>query len=176
MTKLVLFFIFILKGVTMQKLVYLDIEGTLIEDFSNPIILEKNKQMVNELISDTSQVFGFSWAVCNYNDNCKFQNTIEFIDNEFEIGFHHFVHRDNLFDMFKKIFGSGLDFNEFEDFCNSLGKEYVFQQYIRKIILNIYEDEEDIVAVLLDDRVEDTVLEMKTKNGFDIKIITIKAR
>lgn len=145
----------------------MDIEGTLIEDFDNPTILHENKEQVSLLARDNENVLCFSWAINNAHDLAVRKHIIENIEKEFGFKFKSFVFRDSLFQMFKHRFGIGLDFNEFEDICRSLGKEIVFQMFVRKILKD---ENEQANFTLLDDTVENTVLILNNQTITTIKI------
>ena len=151
-----------------DKHLYLDIEGTLIADFSNPVFLTENIAGIKDAMEthsfDTVNVF--SWAITSVND--LYGNNLAILHQiEEALGrkFDSIVFRDNMFEAFKRRFGQ-IDFIEFEELCRSLGKEFVFQFFIR----NIAEHGDNSHSVLIDDTVEDTVL------GFNhsITIQTVK--
>ena len=146
----------------MKNIIFLDIEGTLIEDFDNPTMLTENKSKVSQLIKDAKEIICFSWAINNSSDLLKRLFTINRIESEFGFKFDSFIFRDDMFPMFKGMFGSGLDFNEFEDICRSLGKEIVFQMFIRKMFIK--DNKELTNFFLLDDKVERTTL--KVNNNY----------
>ena len=152
--------------------VFLDIEGTLIEEFDSPTFIT-TKERISDFIEGASKVICFSWAINNVEDLEKRMPIVKSIQDFYGFTFRDFVFRDDLFPIFKEMFGVGLDFNEFEDFCRSLGKEYVFQLFIRKLFVKHIDLSEDIECYLYDDKVEDTTLTTHI-NGSQITIKTVK--
>lgn len=51
--------------------VYLDLEGTIIEDIENPIFLNENIEKISDLVKSANEIMIFSWAICNNNDTLK---------------------------------------------------------------------------------------------------------
>lgn len=144
----------------MKHFLFLDIEGTLIEDFHNPVFLSEHKRMIQNCTSDkiTDGIQCFSWAICNENEWAAVKPIIEEIEKFFGFRFANFVFRDQLFPIFKRKFGAGLTFSEFEELCNSLGKETVFQIFIREQFTDSLTFPEKASFTLVDDRVCNTTL------------------
>lgn len=154
-----------------RTFVFLDIENTLIEDFENPTFIAE-KEMIAGFVEGASLIICFSWAVNNVDDLAKRISILDTIQRFYNFKFGDFILRDSLYITFKKKFGSGLDFNEFEDICRSLGKEYVFQLFIREKFAQQFRDG-DIECYLYDDTVENTTL-ITHMNGSQITIKTVK--
>jgi len=144
----------------MKQFLFLDIEGTLIEDFSNPVFLSEHKRVIQNCISEkiTDGIQCFSWAICNEDEWIAVKPIIEEIEKFFGFHFSNFVFRDQLFPVFKRKFGAGLTFSEFEELCNSLGKETVFQIFIREQFTDSLTFPRPASFLLVDDRVSDTTL------------------
>lgn len=71
-----------------------------------------------------------------------------------------------MYGFFRQRFGN-IESYEFDELCQCLGKEFVFQFFIR----NIIKVSELTEYILIDDRVEDTLLECRV-NGMLTKIKT----
>ena len=156
-----------------RTFVFLDIENTLIEEFDSPTFVT-TKEQISNFVEGASLIICFSWAINNVEDLKKRMPIVDSIQDFYGFTFREFIFRDDLFPIFKEMFGVGLDFNEFEDFCRSLGKEYVFQLFIRKLFANPgYPDSIDMECYLYDDKVEDTTLTTYI-NGSQITIKTVK--
>lgn len=168
-----------------KKFVFLDIENTLIEEFESPTFIT-TKEKVSSFVEGAEIICCFSWAINNVEDLHKRYPIVKSIQDFYNFTFWNFIFRDELFLTFKNVFGAGLDFNEFEDLCRSLGKEYVFQLFIRKLFANplnldsesmlccLYDDTVDCMeCYLYDDTVENTTL-ITHINGIQITIKTVK--
>jgi len=144
-------------------ILFLDIEGTLIESIDNPEFLSTVSKF-SHLIESAEEVHCFSWAICNERDLESCRSIISSIESDLiRRKFDSFIFRDSFFKMFRERFGQ-IEFFEFEEFCRDLGKEFVFQQFVRKMMGQTGH------FILIDDMVEN----VKMEGSFDI-IETLKA-
>jgi hypothetical protein len=136
-------------------ILFLDIEGTLIESMDSPNFLTTilDSDWLKNLISKSNEIHCFSWAICNPKELESSKWLIRAIEERLDIRFKTMIFRDDLFLPFRKQFGN-FSFMEFEEMCRLLGKESIFQFFIR----NVFERKEHTFFTLVDDMVEDTIL------------------
>lgn len=151
----------------MVTILYLDLEGTIIDDIDTLMYLNSNIDKILSLVKSANEIIIFSWAVCEYADFKKYEKSINEIENRLGRKFDSVILRDEIYPFFRRKFGN-IDRIEFTELCQCLGKEAFFQFCIR----NVIKCTEPIEHILIDDRVENTLLECKV-NGILTKIRTI---
>lgn len=139
---------------------FLDLEGTIIEDLDNPNFLAINRRLILDKIAESQEVHLFSWAIVNEDDLKLVKWIVEEVEEWLDIKFTSIVFRDDMFSMFRKQFGA-IDMIEFNELCNSLGKEFVFQKFIRDSFIHEkrFASRSEIEVTLIDDKVANTVLD-----------------
>jgi hypothetical protein len=139
---------------------FLDLEGTIIEDLDNPNFLAINRRLILDKIAESREVHLFSWAIVNEDDLNKTKWIVEAVEEWLDIKFTSIVFRDDMFSMFRKQFGA-IDMIEFNELCNSLGKEFVFQKFIRNSFIHEkrFASKSEIEVTLIDDKVTNTALD-----------------
>lgn len=142
--------------------VFLDLEGTLINSIDDPTFKNEviDSILFKSLLEQASNVHLFSWAITNQDDEVKYKFLICAVAERLGVKFKSIVLRDEMFPLFRRRFGM-IDFNEFEDLCRSLGKEFVFQFFIRENQEAFSPKPKDFV--LVDDMVEATKMLISTK-------------
>lgn len=141
---------------TLKSSLFLDLEGTIIDSMDNPVFLPDNidSEWFTRRIADASEFHLFSWAITSCQDATSSKWLISNVEERLGIKFTSVVLRDDFIAFFRAKFGN-IDFVEFEELCRSLGKETVFQLFIR----NIFKNENGCnIFTLIDDMVEDTIL------------------
>lgn len=140
----------------LKNSLFLDLEGTIIDSMDNPVFLPENidSEWFTGRIADASEFHLFSWAITSNQDVASSKWLISHVEERLGIKFTSVILRDDFFPFFKAKFGN-IDFMEFEELCRALGKETVFQFFIR----NIFNNENACnMFTLIDDMVEDTIL------------------
>lgn len=140
----------------LKNAMFLDLEGTIIDSMDNPVFLPENidSEWFTDRIADASEFHLFSWAITSNQDVASSKWLISHVEERLGIKFTSVILRDDFFPFFKAKFGN-IDFMEFEELCRSLGKETVFQLFIR----NVFKNENACnMFTLIDDMVEDTIL------------------
>lgn len=133
-------------------LLFLDIEGTIIDDFDGLLFMDSQINAIKSLISNADELFCFSWAICNTNDLTNKLPIIRAIEKRICRPFDSFIFRDGMLPLFRKKFGN-IDMMEFEEICRSLGKEIIFRIFISD---DFKSDKTDFL--LVDDTVTNTSL------------------
>lgn len=135
---------------------FLDLEGTIIESIDNPVFLSAfiESQWFIRNLSEADEFHLFSWAITSSSDLDSKKWLITQVENRLGIKFNSVIFRDDFFPFFRSKFGN-IDFIEFEEICRSLGKECVFQMFIRNVFDNTGKCDR---FVLIDDMVDDTTL------------------
>lgn len=150
-----------------KRSLFLDLEGTLVESMDNPIILDHiREEWFTNLITDANEIYLFSWAITSYADIGSSLWLIRHLEEMMGIKFTNIIKRDDFFSFFRGKFGN-IELFEMEEICCSLGKEIVFQMFIRNIFRNPNGCE---IFSLIDDMVENTVLSVAGKRIETIKV------
>lgn len=149
-----------------DHILFLDIEGTVIEDFDNPAFMNEQIEAFSGLVRTAKELHCFSWAICNAIELRSVSPIMKEIENRIDRKFTSVIFRDDMFSVFRKKFGN-IDRMEFDDICRSLGKEIIFQIFIREV----FDRKEPQEFILIDDRVDDTNLEW---NNCTIETINVK--
>lgn len=150
-----------------KRSLFLDLEGTIIESMDNPMILENiREEWFTRLIAEADEIHMFSWAITSDADIASSLWLIRHVEETIGIKFTSIVKRDDFFAFFRRKFGN-IELFEMEEICRSLGKETVFQMFVRNIFANPNGCE---IFSLVDDMVEDTILSVAGKRIETIKV------
>lgn len=140
----------------LKSAVFLDLEGTIIDSMDNPVFLSEHitREWFTNILAEADEFHLFSWAITSAEDVKSKEWLVRQVEETLGIKFKSIVLRDDFFPFFRSRFGH-IDFVEFEEICRSLGKETVFQMFIRNIFSNTGKCE---IFQLIDDMVDDTIL------------------
>jgi len=146
-----------------MKKLFLDIEGTLIDDLNNPLFLDSNIDKIRRLIPLYDEVSIFSFAIYDSTDKELYKSTLNALFKELKITNVEFLYKNDLLPVFKEHFGNNLSLIDFNcDIC--ISKELAFYLY-SKTISDKYEK-----ITLIDDRVSTQVILF---NSCMVKMINI---
>lgn len=141
----------------MKNMLWLDLEGTVIESGMNPVFLSENIEKIKEMISKESfNSFGiFSFLIDDEFDVEKNIHIIKAVESLFTIKFDFIFFKQMLMPIFKKKFGQNFDELDFIDFTRS--KEDCFHMFCRDNFTNAN-------MTLIDDKVEDVDIFIRKTN------------
>lgn len=156
----------------MSTKLFLDIEGTIINEFADPTYIPENVKKIKELISSGkfSEVFFFSYALHNSEDLFRNMPMLEDIFRTFNLTWdtNKIILKDTLFPLFKEKFGRLFSREDFVDFASD--KTMGFQMFARDQILN--KDKTGDNFLLIDDRIDEEMILLRS-NGKCSTIITM---
>lgn len=150
---------------------FLDLEGTLIKDASDSSFLTEiiDSEWFSELVESAESISLFSWAITCQDDVNSHKWLIGAVEDRIGISFSRIILRDDFHSAFRRQFGA-IDKIEFDELCRSLGKETVFQMFIRNI-----DPQSASISTLLDDMVDDTILCVGSKKIQTLSVNRIEA-
>ena len=142
--------------------VYLDIEGTIIDSFSNPIYLADNLSKIKTFLksTDLTSVRFFSFAIHDDADISLYEGILLDICRELDIVYNQdlIVRKELLFPIYKEKFGHGFSAEDFSDFGTH--KDVGFTFYIQDVL----KKSPELCGcnfILFDDRVENMMTLIK---------------
>ena len=144
--------------------VYLDIEGTIIDSFSNPVYLVDNLHKIKTFLKakdeSISDVKFFSFAIHDEADVKLYEHILRDICTELEYDYspRMIIRKEFLFPIYKEKYGHGFSVEDFSDFGSH--KDIGFSFYIQDI-LKKFPTLCGGNFILFDDRVENTMTLLK---------------
>jgi hypothetical protein len=159
-----------------MKILFLDLEGTIIKSVDDPRILFDNILRIKRFLENREfdKIKLFSFAIYNESDIKLYHHCISIVEDLFKckITDDDIVTKHSLLPFYKEHFNfTTLDEIDFLDLSTGkYGKEIGFQIYCRHFLINT----NVIVGVLIDDMVKTTQIRIDEKqfamlNVFDLK-------
>lgn len=138
----------------MKKILLLDLEGTLIQSELNPLLLDYNKNLIDNVYHDfnISEVYIFSMMYCDESENPS-EKFISDLEKHFNVTINGVIKLGYLFDMHST--------SEFKKDVNN--KETLFKIYISTLSPDIN------TVILIDDTVKNNAFNINSINGITIR-------
>lgn len=146
--------------------VYLDIEGTIIDSFSNPVYLVDNLNKIKSFLKEKDDsiyaVHFFSFAIHDDADIKLYEPILRDIcvELDYEYSPRMIVRKEILFPIYKEKYGHGFSLEDFSDFGSH--KDVGFSFFIQNV-LKTYPSLCGCNFILFDDRVENMMTLMKNE-------------